>query len=223
MKIGTLALAGLTATSIGLAIFATAVGAQVTAPTVDRTLMATAAVKQKTATVVSAGSSVFTYAPRWTWVEKVNGAVVHTYSEDFRSSSGSSIRMSEEGTGRHAVIDFYANTLSYGGERTVPIGWVGTEVNASNLTFVRHAGGSFSMTSKTMWTERGGTSQTFTFRELRRDCCNVYLFDASRNTSISFNLNSKGIFWARGTAQPSKIYDITYASAVQFFSRAIID
>lgn len=224
MNIGISALAGFAAT-IGSAICATALGAQTTsAPSVDRTVMTTAVQKQKTATVVAAGGSVFSYAPRWSWSEKVNGAVVHRYSEEYRLSGGSAIYLTEPGTNRRVIIDFYNNEVTGLGNQATPIAWVSDGVSAANLTYARHAGGSFSMTTSTTWTERDSNGrQIFTFKESRRDCCTVYLFDASRNMQIGLNTVSKAAYYSFGNAQPTKLYDLTSISAVQFFSRAVID
>lgn len=90
------------------------------------------------------------------------------------------------------------------------------EVNGQNVKFV-------SVTTGKQWRQVAGSSPNWqeassqgvtanTFEETSRDCCSVYLFDASRNMKIQINLYLLRVNYAYGNNSYQLLNDITSAS-----------
>ncbi len=183
---------------------------------------------QRAATSVSGGDSVFKYAPGFRWIELVDGKQVRSYREDSRNFTYTAIYLIEESTSNRVKLDFYAKRINYNpsGKFFVPIASTGSEVDASNVTYVGFSTGSLRLRPNKTWIEtgKGAGAKSFAFFEEARDCCNVYMVDPTRSMRLEVNMVSKTIYYSvPGMPKPQPLYAIDTALAVQFFSRAIID
>lgn len=82
------------------------------------------------------------------------------------------------------------------------------QVTGRNVTFVEIPDGSFALNTDGTWKQRTHAN-IFDLRETKRDESSVYLFDATRNTSIQLDITKKEVYTATDKSEKTKLCDVT--------------
>ena len=82
------------------------------------------------------------------------------------------------------------------------------QVTGRNVTFVGFNNGSFAQNTDGTWNQKIH-SDLFNLKETKRDESSVYLFDASRNTSIQLDIAKKEVYVSADKPQKEKLADVT--------------
>jgi hypothetical protein len=89
----------------------------------------------------------------------------------------------------------------------------GNSVNGRNVTIVLTRPAEFVLMPLGRWIEIGANGNTNNFVEEKRDEWSVYLFDASREVRLQFDLSKKQIFYSDSSSPKRPLYPIDSVSA----------